>query len=486
MANYSSANALVGAIVVLLVVLGISWGMFVEGSLRASLSSLSSSTIFGQEAATRSETSSDGSPPSYRSDYYSWNEKGCQEWPKPTPILSEDGSAVVDPTVLPRSPPTGMVVTLARRRGTAGQQKGALDLLCQKIPTQQAYFFEPQGMDLLLLLDMDNGFDAERSLMSSVVQCLELVDLNVTQTWNNLDGSVLTTYKHASKTGRGTIYVAPYKMPYPKYIQQNESLLAEPMESCEADHDYIQGTRYYSDPFLHLKILENYEYMIKMDLDMEFKAPIPFNMMWDMKQQGALFGHAGEFVDPFPPCSKGIHRVMNSFATEHANKTTSASWTKHWKGPCSAGVREFDQGYDQYYTNLVLMNRALFQSEPIRAYGRWMNEYNPGYFKYRWGDQLFFHIAMGMFLGPDFRKYVTDYTDFRCRRYTNCWYFWKSRETKNTTSFCQAPGGVFLHGKQRNAFGKFSGVFPNITSPMKDTPYVNKYKHDCKNLPANE
>jgi hypothetical protein len=411
-------------IVVLLVFLSLFWGVHVQRSISAFLSSLMSSSLyFSQDVLvansrpserisdptvldavrlTKKEnpTSSPYHPhhPHHPHHHdYTWSDRGCQEWPKPPPI-SDGGIANNDNTrLLSRRPPTGIVVTLAKRRGTA--QAGALGLLCGKIPTQQAAFLEPQGMDLLLLLDMDDG--AEMSITSRVAACLELVDLNVAQSWNNLDGSVLTTHAFTSKTGRRKVYLAPYEMPYPNYIQRNMTILEEPMLDCESPQDYIQGTRYYSDPFLHLKILENYEYMIKMDLDVEFKAAVPFNIMWDMKQRGALFGHTGQFLEAFPTCSEGIHPVMKSFVEEHANKTTSASWTQHWKGPCSAGVRVFERGHDLYFTNLVVLTRAFFQSEPVRAYGRWMNEYNPGYFKYRWGDQLFFHVAMGMFLGPE-------------------------------------------------------------------------------------
>jgi hypothetical protein len=354
---------------------------------------------------TNTEVQDDPSPPV---PPFTWNEQGCIEWPKPKKEEFNDPTTTTTTTTTtqPQRRPTGMAVTLARRADKRGAP-GTLGLLCNKIPTQQAYFFEPHGLDLMIVLDIYGV------TIHQVADCLELVDSHEPpQNWTNLDGSTIVTHRFQSKTGRGDVYLVPYDdMPYPEYIQRNMSLLDEPMWDCPTAHDYIQGTRYYSDQFLHLSILQEYDYMIKIDLDIEFKEALSFNILWDMKQRGAVMGHTGEFPKGLNACNKGIQPVMESFVRKYAQNqnpphsntttTTTTSWNRHWKGPCSKGVHAFERGMDQWYTNLVVMDRAFFQSEPVRVYGRWMNEANPGLFKYRWSDQLFFHIAMGMFLGPE-------------------------------------------------------------------------------------
>jgi MFS-type transporter involved in bile tolerance (Atg22 family) len=57
------------------------------------------------------------------------------------------------------------------------------------------------------------------------------------------------------------------------------------------------------------------------------------------------------------------------------------------------------------------METKLWQSEPVRAFGKYFNEIYLGFFRYRWSNQPFFAMAMGLFVGPDFQKYTTDYTD---------------------------------------------------------------------------
>jgi hypothetical protein len=327
---------------------------------------------------------------------------GCQVWANNNhtfAMLNDESQA----------PPTGIAVTLAKRKNHGG--KNLLDLLCQKVPTQQAYFYEPQGIDLLILIDID-GVSYQQ-----VADCLDLSrSPQEALNWNNFDGSVLTAYEYFSKTGRGRVFLAPFAMQYPEYIQRNQSRLHETMEGCDRGkdfEDYVQGTRYYSNDVLNLRIIQNYEYLLKVDLDVEFSDNIlPFHILHDMKLRGAIFGHTGEFLPKgFGGCTKNSNLVVDSFVQmasisrekENHNGTDKPAWARNasWKGPCSAGVDAFERGKDQYYTNVIFMSVDFFQSEHVRAYGKWMNEFYPGYFRYGWTDQLFFQKAMGLFLGPE-------------------------------------------------------------------------------------
>merc|ERR1712238_122169 len=147
------------------------------------------------------------------------------------------------------------------------------------------------------------------------------------------------------------------------------------------------------------------------------------------------------------------------------------------KAPCSAGVDAFERPKDQYYTNFVIMHVPFFQSEHVRSFGKFMNEFYPGFFRYGWTDQLFFHKVMGLFLGPDFRSYVADYTDFRCKRYSSCWFPWAGAGFSRKR-LCRA-GGFFAHHKGKQYFGTFDRIFPNVTVVRNEMPYVSKYVHNC-------
>lgn len=334
-----------------------------------------------------------------------WKE-GCQVWAKDTSTFP--ASSMLNNI---DSMPTGIAVTLAKRKYHRG--KDLFDLLCQKIPTQQAYFYEPQGIDLLILIEIE-GISYQQ-----VADCLDLAVPSSGQDralhYQNMDGTVLTVYKYISKTGRGRVFLAPFAMQYPEYIRRNHSRLKETMEGCDRGEDfedYVQGTRYYSNDVLNLRIIQNYDYLLKVDLDVEFSDKIiPFHLLHDMKLRGAIFGHTGEFLpNGFGGCTKNINLLVDSFVQmasmedgKRDSITPPPKWAKNanWRTPCSAGVDAFERGKDQYYTNFVVMSVDFFQSEHVRSYGKWMNEFYPGYFRYGWTDQLFFHKVMGLFLGPE-------------------------------------------------------------------------------------
>ena len=405
-----------------------------------------------------------------------WNERGCQVR---TGRMSDEQIQ----QVLKMPPPTGLAVTLARN--TKNSNKPNVKpvqhrFLCHNIPTQQAYLYEPHGIDLLILLEMKGV------VMQDVVRCLGLKNVTAhdgndnVRVWTNLDGTTLTTHEYRSETGRGRVYLsADFVMPYPDYIQRNISILQEKMEDCPSPHDYVQGCRYYSGEALQLGILQEYDYLLKVDSDVNMNATIPFHMLHDMRIQGSIFGHTAAYAGRGGrACTHGIKSARKRL--EKIAKNTSDSrrpeWAKkiNWKGPCSAGVKQFERSVDEYYANFIIMETKFWQSEPVRAFGKYFNEIYPGFFRYRWGDQPFFAMAMGLFVGPDFRKYTTDYTELRCKHHPECWYFW--REWAENRTYCQS-GGYFDHDK---VLRKWQKEFPDVIPTRGKTPFVNKIVQDCK------
>jgi hypothetical protein len=58
---------------------------------------------------------------------------------------------------------------------------------------------------------------------------------------------------------------------------------------------------------LHLAILQQYEYWIKLDPDVVVLRPLEINLLLDMKRKGAVFGHTAKYPKGFQtPCSEGI------------------------------------------------------------------------------------------------------------------------------------------------------------------------------------
>jgi hypothetical protein len=395
-----------------------------------------------------------------------WDDDGCQVRAGP---LSPDQIQVV----LTSPPPTAIAVTLLRNlnHNDLHKKPPQYNFLCNNVPTQQAYLFEPHGMDLLVLIEI-KGVS-----MHDIATCLGLQSIgnDDVRVWTNLDGTILTTHEYRSESGRGRVYLADFQMPYPDYIKRNMTILEEKMEDCPAPHDYVQGTRYYSGEALQLGILKDYDYFLKVDSDVFMNATIPFNMLHDMRIQGAIYGHTGLFKNGLSACCKGIKAGRLEFEKMATDLTMRPEWASkiNWKGPCSAGVAKFERSVDEYYANFIIMETKFWQSKPVRAFGKYFNEIYPGFFRYRWGDQPFFAMAMGLFVGPDFQKYTTDYTDLRCKYHPECWYFW-GEWSKNRT-YCQS-GGYFYHGK---GLPKWTKEFPDIKPIRGETPFFNKVEETC-------
>jgi hypothetical protein len=238
----------------------------------------------------------------------------------------------------------------------------------------------------------------------------------------------------------------------------------------------------YSGLVFQLGILQEYDYFLKVDTDIHFNGTIPFNMLHGMKIQDALFGHTAEFKKGFRACTKGLKLARYAFEEMARDVDRRPAWAKqiNFTGPCSAKVQKFERGVDKYYTNLIIMETKFWQSEfwqsePVRHLGNFINEWYPGFFRYRWGDQIFFQLAMGMFNGPDFRDYVTDYTEVRCTHRADCWFPW-GKNAKNRT-YCQS-GGYFHHGKF-NSEWKRPHIYPNVTAVRRGAPFKNKYVQKC-------
>eukprot|EP00566_Odontella_aurita_P027717 CAMPEP_0113589934 /NCGR_PEP_ID=MMETSP0015_2-20120614/36375_1 /TAXON_ID=2838 /ORGANISM="Odontella" /LENGTH=166 /DNA_ID=CAMNT_0000496031 /DNA_START=71 /DNA_END=568 /DNA_ORIENTATION=+ /assembly_acc=CAM_ASM_000160 len=166
-------------------------------------------------------------------------------------------------------------------------------------------------------------------------------------------------------------------MPFPEYIQKNMTILKEEMPNkfCRYHYDYIQGTRFYSNEALNLKIASEYEYLLKVDLDVEFNGTLRFNLLHDMKLKGAIVGHTGAFPKGLRACTTGFKDVIRTFIDRFGKRQMTPNkldwvtgkwmdWAAegNWTIPCSTGVDEFEREGDMWYTNLIVYRTDFFQS----------------------------------------------------------------------------------------------------------------------------
>jgi hypothetical protein len=154
------------------------------------------------------------------------------------------------------------------------------------------------------------------------------------------------------------------------------------------------------------------------------------------------------------------------------------SWLRDssWTSLCSRNLTSMLTDADRYYTNFVVGDSHFFQSGPLLEFARFLTEVEPGFHYFRWTDQVFFHFALGLFLGPDFHEFVVDYTALRCMARSNCWAFGKFKERNNRC----LNGGYFLHTRSTWWKEKWSRNVSNAKDLIRrQVPYELPYKHDC-------
>lgn len=437
---------------------------------------------------------------------------GCHAWPgiiSPQQVQQELLLSSYDNHSQP--PTTGLVVSLL-----LGDP--LLPYVCSFFPSQLAHFIVPQGLDVLMVLPKPGepgnlGQATSKITMRALQKCLGLVPLVaddnpgqfVHQEWNNLDGSTLTTWEHRapaySKTTR--IFLAETELQLPTYIRENTTLLDIPItpKSCQAPPSYIQGTRWYIYEMLHLQILQDYDYFIKLDADIVFVQSIPLSLLHDMHVRNAVFGHFAKYPDHVQtPCADNVARAVQEFRRRRQREfqqpqqgeedpqqsTSTSSW--NWTGDsyCSGSHPLLSLDSDRYYANFIIGRRPFFQSAGPMALGKFLSdEWTEGFFRHRWGDQAFWHFALGLFAGPNFEDhFVVDYTEFRCAPETNCWMSTQEgKRIPGASNLCHNEGGAFLHTKDVRRFANQWNRWHARTLPLErgTQPYQTKYVHDCRN-----
>jgi hypothetical protein len=347
---------------------------------------------------------------------------------------------------------------------------------------------------LLLLIEESKGWTAQ-----SFLSCLRLEPIpDTNRTWQNLDGTNLTTVSYhmdpyrmnrQPKQHQATIYVAIIKTEFPQYIQNDPSLLQNPItpKPCEAPRRYIQATRWYTREMLHLGILHDYDYFLKLDTDILFLDTIPFHLLKDMKRKHAIMGHTAEYHPRgSKTCARGIRHAVINFTQTMEAAMPSSSRMSNWRGSSCSSTPELEWDVDWYYTNFVIFETKFWQSPWILRFANFLSEFPLGFFAYRWTDQIFWHQAMGLFLA-NYTQHVVDYTNLRCMPNPNCWFSSYDFQTYGPDAWHRCDnGGYFLHPKdyrlsphhqqrQTKPLGRL--LFGNITSsrqPLFESTYQKK------------
>jgi hypothetical protein len=127
--------------------------------------------------------------------------------------------------------------------------------------------------------------------------------------------------------------------------------------------------------------LDEFDYVFKVDLDVEFFKKAPFSPSLLMKNSKCLFLHS-TIKSEKSDCNTGVIEATKDFANILGRSPYSQNY--EW---CKVPY--------YFYGNFVGLNLEFYSSPAQQYFSRWLYEcVKDGYFRYRWGDQAPFPMYL--------------------------------------------------------------------------------------------
>lgn len=186
---------------------------------------------------------------------------------------------------------------------------------------------------------------------------------------------------------RGTrILVKGRLFELPLYIQREPEVLQDPLWlGCNGHRRSVSYNLYSGAVFSHHifsePLLDEFDYVFKVDLDIQFLKLIPFPPSLLMRNKDCLFLHSS-IDNGKSNCNQGVVEAAKAFS--NIIRMSSNSFGFEW-----CDVPHYFSG------NFVGYNMAFLSSPKQQYFSRWLYEcVKDGYFRYRWGDQAPYPIYL--------------------------------------------------------------------------------------------
>jgi len=183
--------------------------------------------------------------------------------------------------------------------------------------------------------------------------------------------------------------------------------------------NYVDGTTWYVYPMLSLKLLHQFDTVMKIDLDVIIFRPIVFDLHNEM--QGKVFGHTSKFCH----CTPGLkfEQVSRDFMKSRGITPPAIIGSN-----CDS----------LYYSNFVMINMTFFSRPDVLALAKRFYTEPCGFYWAGWEDQVVWHHLMGIFLGQSWEDYTKDFSELRCTGDKACY---------TVTQRCE-QSHIFVHSQE--------------------------------------
>ena len=172
-----------------------------------------------------------------------------------------------------------------------------------------------------------------------------------------------------------TFHLAPLPVDVPKHF----SNLTARCENRAWSRDYaLYSGAVFVAQFLWLPVLRRFTFYVKVDTDVHFYRPMPFDIAWLMQgREDVVIAYTQLYNSTKSTCQRGVLQAVREF-----RRVTTGG-----PGPRMSRWCEADNLDWVFFGNFVLYRTAFMTSKPVLALSRFLYYKHGGYFEARWGDQ---------------------------------------------------------------------------------------------------
>ena len=310
----------------------------------------------------------------------------------------------------PPSSSEGLVVLLfGGRGGSKFNAQAQLLIFARRWPSWHEHFLVPQGLTLVILLDREAQISVSYVVMKLGLRPVSPGTpgeiLGGRYPYGNVseldEGYGLHVYSGADGTRRTYVLLGSLWLDVPLWVHDYGRKRFEMKKmkgwrvhsTCTpitAYFSYVQTNRFYTHQLFFLRILDLFDFWVKVDADIQFITPLPFNMVSTMTERRALVVHSG-IIPLLSACTVNIGIMVETYCALQSERCG------HTVLPVAGSRIWFQNESLGAHGNLFGGWLGYHQSPEFLDMARFFNIFPRGLWNYRWTDQEMWLKAFGLF-----------------------------------------------------------------------------------------
>jgi len=141
---------------------------------------------------------------------------------------------------------------------------------------------------------------------------------------------------------------------------------------------YRHMCRFFAGEFLRHPVLQEFDYVWRLDTDSFLTRPLPYNPFEKLAEQKAVYGYLTSFCD-IPEVTTNLLETTNDFIQQKLGKLRPFNWERRL-----------------YYTNFEILDVDWFRRSGYLDYFDYLDQAG-GIYYWRWGDHVIRYLGLEIF-----------------------------------------------------------------------------------------